>query len=157
MAVLMDGIRGDTAFLRECDVMDYSLLLGINSASGRVVVGIIDYANTYSTRKVMEKHIKMLVERDVTVQPPGLYRARMLRAVRNYFMAVPTRMAGPSIALKLREDTPLESAGTFWEPEDSAIDSDANDYGWRLPSARVREVAERVLAAQASSPSMPGV
>ncbi|CAE7939531.1 FAB1C [Symbiodinium sp. KB8] len=150
MAVLMDGLRGDTEFLCDCRAMDYSLLVGVNSSAGRIVVGIIDYANTFTTTKFIEHAFKSIIESDATVQAPARYRSRMLRAVRAYFMPVPTRLAGPAIALGLRSPTPVDSLGSLWEAEHAAIDSDADAHGWRLASAPARSLAEPVLGVSQS-------
>ena len=42
-AALMKALWADTAFLAGQGVMDYSLLVGVDSPNGALVVGIIDF------------------------------------------------------------------------------------------------------------------
>jgi hypothetical protein len=143
MALLMDGLRGDTDFLCQSKCMDYSLLVGVSSATGRLIVGIIDYANTFTAAKRLENAFKSIIESEVTIQEPARYRARMLRKARSYFMPVPTRLAGPNIALQTRSPSPIDSVGAFWEPADASLEGEGDDFGWR----RVSDPLRRLLAA----------
>lgn len=140
MALLMDGLRGDTDFLCQSRCMDYSLLVGVSSATGRLIVGIIDYANTFTAAKRLENAFKSIIESEVTIQEPARYRARMLRKARSYFMPVPSRLAGPNIALQARDPTPIDSVGTFWEASDAPLDGDGDEYGWRRASDPLRRL-----------------
>jgi 1-phosphatidylinositol-3-phosphate 5-kinase len=52
--VLREGIRRDTAFLANLNVMDYSLLLGVDEERHELVVGIVDFIRTFTWDKKLE-------------------------------------------------------------------------------------------------------
>lgn len=154
MALLMDGLRGDTDLLCRGRCMDYSLLVGVSSATGRLIVGIIDYANMFNMAKRLENAFKSIIETEVTIQDPMRYRARMLRKVRSYFMPVPNRLVGPSIALQTRGADPVDSLGDCWEASDSPLEGEGDEHGW----CRVSDPIRRLLkAANRSMDSQPPV
>jgi len=94
-ATLERAIRADVAFLESHNVMDYSLLVGIDeSPNGRreVVVRVIDYLRQYTWDKQIESAVKSGVpsyEGAPTVLSPAKYARRFRRAARRYFLAVP--------------------------------------------------------------------
>ncbi|KAK9877229.1 hypothetical protein WA026_016976 [Henosepilachna vigintioctopunctata] len=57
-AVLAAAIENDTEFLSSQSVMDYSLLVGLDSASKELVLGIIDYIRTFTWDKKLETIVK---------------------------------------------------------------------------------------------------
>jgi 1-phosphatidylinositol-3-phosphate 5-kinase len=88
------AIRADVAFLESQNVMDYSLLVGIDESPGRreVVVRVIDYLRQYTWDKQIESAVKSGVpsyEGAPTVLSPAKYARRFRRAARRYFLAVP--------------------------------------------------------------------
>ena len=48
----------DTSFLARLGVMDYSLLVGIDRASGTLVVALIDFIRQYTWDKQLETWVK---------------------------------------------------------------------------------------------------
>ena len=90
---LMRQLKVDTSFLRDQDIMDYSLLLGVDVERKKIVVGIIDYLRTYGIVKFMESHVKSITENAPTVQPPHSYQKRLLQSAEKYFMAAPTKLS----------------------------------------------------------------
>jgi 1-phosphatidylinositol-3-phosphate 5-kinase len=89
------AVFNDSALLAALAVMDYSLLAGIDDASGEVVCGIVDYARTYTLDKQLETMLKTAVSAEQpTVVRPEAYRDRFRQGMRRYFHAVP--MAGQS-------------------------------------------------------------
>jgi hypothetical protein len=151
MAMFMDGLRGDTDFLSSCQAVDYSLLMGYDSQRGRVYAGIIDYANTYTLVRRIESNVKSLVESDATIQRPKAYRNRMLRAVKQYFMPVPTRITGMQTSMGMRVPGPTPSLGEYWESLDVGVSHGIDQFGWRVPSVGVRDVAEALDSAETVS------
>ena len=80
----------DTLFLSIINVLDYSLLVGIDEDNNKLVVGIIDFMRQYDIMKEMElvgKSLPMVVgsEAPTIIQPP-LYKARFTNAMEKYFM-----------------------------------------------------------------------
>jgi hypothetical protein len=89
------SIGNDTLFLSTINVLDYSILVGIDQEKMELVVGIIDFMRQYDILKQMErvgKSIPMVVgsEAPTIIQPP-LYKARFTAAMDKYFFAVPTK------------------------------------------------------------------
>jgi len=94
-AVFHMSILNDTLFLSIINVLDYSILVGIDEERMELVVGIIDFMRQYDILKQMErvgKSIPMVVgsEAPTIIQPP-LYKARFTNAMERYFMTVPTK------------------------------------------------------------------
>ncbi|XP_060802481.1 1-phosphatidylinositol 3-phosphate 5-kinase [Amyelois transitella] len=87
-SVLWSCIERDTAFLAQHEVMDYSLLLGIDK--GTLVLGIIDYIRTFTWDKKLEHLVKKnLGSGQPTVLSPADYRRRFSAACRKYFLQCP--------------------------------------------------------------------
>ena len=94
-AVFHMSILNDTLFLSIINVLDYSILVGIDEEKWELVVGIIDYMRQYDILKQMErvgKSIPMVVgsEAPTIIQPP-LYKSRFTNAMERYFMTVPSK------------------------------------------------------------------
>jgi len=94
-AVFHMSILNDTLFLTLINVLDYSILVGIDEENMELVIGIIDFMRQYDILKQMErvgKSIPMVVgsEAPTIIQPP-LYKARFTNAMEKYFMTVPTK------------------------------------------------------------------
>mmetsp|Transcript_9237 Transcript_9237/g.17384 ORF Transcript_9237/g.17384 Transcript_9237/m.17384 type:complete len:2047 (+) Transcript_9237:105-6245(+) len=89
------SILNDTLFLSIINVLDYSILVGIDEEKNELVVGIIDFMRQYDILKQMErvgKSIPMVVgsEAPTIIQPP-LYKTRFITAMERYFMTVPNK------------------------------------------------------------------
>lgn len=89
------SIQNDTLFLSIINVLDYSILVGIDEENMELVVGIIDFMRQYDILKQMErvgKSLPMVVgsEAPTIIQPP-LYKARFTNAMERYFMTVPCK------------------------------------------------------------------
>jgi hypothetical protein len=94
-AIFHMSILNDTLFLSIINVLDYSILVGMDEEKNELVVGIIDFFRQYDILKQMErvgKSIPMVVgsEAPTIIQPP-LYKARFTNAMERYFMTVPTK------------------------------------------------------------------
>jgi 1-phosphatidylinositol-3-phosphate 5-kinase len=119
-AVFQMSILNDTLFLSIINVLDYSILVGVDEESREVrlsitsfelnlrgyltyvtcsvfklVIGIIDFMRQYDILKQMErvgKSLPMVVgsEAPTIIQPP-LYKARFTNAMERYFMAIPSK------------------------------------------------------------------
>jgi 1-phosphatidylinositol-3-phosphate 5-kinase len=94
-AVFHMSILNDTLFLSIINVLDYSILVGIDEEKKELVVGIIDFMRQYDILKQMErvgKSLPMVVgsEAPTIIQPP-LYKARFTNAMERSFMTVPSK------------------------------------------------------------------
>ena len=108
------ALRRDLAFLEACDVVDYSLLVGLEGEEGegggggggeggggagagagagpsQLRVGIIDYLRRFDIVKRVENRVKAVAQLGVepTIVKPQRYAERLLRACERYFAEVP--------------------------------------------------------------------
>ena len=92
---LMNAVRRDAKFLCDIKVMDYSLLVGKDKETHKLVVGIIDYLRPFSIDKFIESQMKKTsgyfqgTAEDPTVISPNAYQCRFNAAMSNYFILLP--------------------------------------------------------------------
>lgn len=99
--VLRDAIDRDASFLEKNEVMDYSLLVGLDSEEKLLVLGIIDYIRTFTFDKKLESLVKQTgilggQGKLPTIISPKMYKQRFSVAMERYFMVVPDRWEGLS-------------------------------------------------------------
>ncbi|CAJ1976850.1 unnamed protein product [Sphenostylis stenocarpa] len=91
--VLQRAVWNDTSFLNSINVMDYSLLVGVDSQKRELVCGIIDYLRQYTWDKHLETWMKssLVVPKNVlpTVISPKEYKKRFRKFMSTYFFSVP--------------------------------------------------------------------
>ncbi|WOK94573.1 1-phosphatidylinositol-3-phosphate 5-kinase FAB1A-like isoform X1 [Canna indica] len=91
--LLQRAIWNDTSFLTSINVMDYSLLVGVDDERRELVFGIIDYLRQYTWDKQLETWVKssMVVPKNElpTVISPKEYKKRFRKFMARYFLAVP--------------------------------------------------------------------
>ncbi|KAK7080513.1 hypothetical protein SK128_023139 [Halocaridina rubra] len=102
--VLSRAIQQDTALLSKQLIMDYSLLVGIDSVANQLIVGIIDYIRTFTWDKKLETIIKGSVlgggaGKLPTVVSPEVYRTRFCLAMDRYFLLTPDRWTGLGLGI----------------------------------------------------------
>jgi len=89
------AVWNDSIFLATLNVMDYSLLVGIDEENGEFVVGIIDYLRKYGWDKQLESWVKktgMLAGGKVpTIISPKQYKKRFRYAIWMYFIMIPRK------------------------------------------------------------------
>ncbi|KAF0899302.1 hypothetical protein E2562_015948 [Oryza meyeriana var. granulata] len=89
------AVWNDTSFLATVDVMDYSLLVGIDEEKKELVIGIIDYLRQYTWDKQLETWVKASgilggpKNESPTVISPMQYKKRFRKAMSKYFLTVP--------------------------------------------------------------------
>ncbi|RZB49896.1 PIP5K domain containing protein [Asbolus verrucosus] len=98
-AVLTAAIQNDTEFLSAQFVMDYSLLIGLDSENKELVLGIIDYIWTSTWDKKLETMVKKSgilggQGKLPTIVSPEEYQKRFIEAMHRYFLEVPDHWAG---------------------------------------------------------------
>ncbi|KAK1403650.1 1-phosphatidylinositol-3-phosphate 5-kinase [Heracleum sosnowskyi] len=89
---LQRAVWNDTAFLNSINVMDYSLLVGVDTQKGELVCGIIDYLRQYTWDKQLETWVKSpLVPKNLlpTVISPKEYKKRFRKFITTHFVGVP--------------------------------------------------------------------
>ncbi|KAJ7969722.1 1-phosphatidylinositol-3-phosphate 5-kinase [Quillaja saponaria] len=90
--LLQRAVWNDTSFLNSINVMDYSLLVGVDSQHRELVCGIIDYLRQYTWDKHLETWMKSsLVPKNVlpTVISPKEYKKRFRKFMSTHFLSVP--------------------------------------------------------------------
>ncbi|KAA8532582.1 hypothetical protein F0562_032602 [Nyssa sinensis] len=89
------AVWNDTNFLASVDVMDYSLLVGVDEERKELVLGIIDFMRQYTWDKHLETWVKASgilggpKNASPTIISPKQYKKRFRRAMTTYFLAVP--------------------------------------------------------------------
>ncbi|KAK4280063.1 hypothetical protein QN277_011738 [Acacia crassicarpa] len=90
---LQRAVWNDTTFLNSINVMDYSLLVGVDLQRRELVCGIIDYLRQYTWDKQVETWVKssLVVPKNVlpTVISPKEYKKRFRKFMSTHFLSVP--------------------------------------------------------------------
>ncbi|XP_043707640.1 1-phosphatidylinositol-3-phosphate 5-kinase FAB1B-like [Telopea speciosissima] len=100
--LLERAVWNDTAFLASIDVMDYSLLVGVDEEKHELVLGIIDFMRQYTWDKHLETWVKASgilggPKTSPTVISPKQYKKRFRKAMSAYFLMVPDQWSPPTI------------------------------------------------------------
>ncbi|XP_011079355.1 1-phosphatidylinositol-3-phosphate 5-kinase FAB1B [Sesamum indicum] len=101
--LLETAVWNDTAFLASVDVMDYSLLVGVDEEKHELVLGIIDFMRQYTWDKHLETWVKASgilggpKNASPTVISPKQYKRRFRKAMTTYFLMVPDQWSPPTI------------------------------------------------------------
>ncbi|KAH9475049.1 1-phosphatidylinositol 3-phosphate 5-kinase FAB1 [Psilocybe cubensis] len=95
--VLHEAIKHDAEFLSKSNIMDYSLLLGIDEEKKEIVCGLVDTIGSYTFAKTLEYKAKQGLQsgKEVTVMPPTEYQDRFVNALEGYFVACPDKWSKP--------------------------------------------------------------
>jgi 1-phosphatidylinositol-3-phosphate 5-kinase len=111
--ILRGALYNDSKFLADINVMDYSLVVGVDSSRNELVVGIVgkferdlsngkrlspllDYIRTYTWDKRLESWVKESAflgaggKGEPTIVTPKQYRQRFISAMERYFPLVRT-------------------------------------------------------------------
>lgn len=89
------AVWNDTSFLNSINVMDYSLLVGVDEEQQELVLGIIDFVRQYTWDKQLETWVKASgilggpKNESPTVVSPKEYKKRFRKAISSYFKTVP--------------------------------------------------------------------
>uniref|UniRef100_A0ACD5YLL9 Uncharacterized protein n=1 Tax=Avena sativa TaxID=4498 RepID=A0ACD5YLL9_AVESA len=101
--LLERAVWNDTAFLDSIDVMDYSLLVGVDEKRHELVMGIIDFMRQYTWDKHLETWVKAsgILGGPKNVSPtvisPKQYKKRFRKAMSAYFLVVPDQWSPSAI------------------------------------------------------------
>ena len=108
--ILAHSLEGDSSWLAEAEVIDYSLLVrlpwvtfdstlksalaimqcGLDRESHEIVMGLIDYNRIFHSREAMEHLYNQARGRDGAVIKPYDYKERFLTSMLSYFPRTPT-------------------------------------------------------------------
>ena len=93
--ILRASVYNDTLFLSKLNVMDYSLLVGIDNESKELVIGIVDFIRTFTWDKKLESWVKetglLGGGKEPTIVTPRQYKNRFREAMERYFLMVPDK------------------------------------------------------------------
>lgn len=91
--LLQRAVWNDTTFLHSINVMDYSLLVGVDRQRQELVCGIIDYLRQYTWDKQLETWVKssLVVPKNLmpTIISPLEYKKRFRKFMSLHFLSVP--------------------------------------------------------------------
>lgn len=116
------AIWNDTSFLASIDVMDYSLLVGVDEEKHELVLGIIDFMRQYTWDKHLETWVKAsgILGGPKNVSPtvisPKQYKKRFRKAMSTYFLVLPEQWTPSEVPLS-------RSSSDVFEDEPGAITS----------------------------------
>lgn len=88
--------------MQSVDVMDYSLLVGVDEEKNELVLGIIDFMRQYTWDKHLETWVKASgilggpKNASPTVISPKQYKRRFRKAMTTYFLMVPDQWSPPA-------------------------------------------------------------
>ena len=85
-----DAINNDSLFLKIADIVDYSLIIGIDRTTKAIRMGVIDFMHSYDMKKRLESNLKGIIS-EATIRPPTVYSDRFLNGFETYFCAVPQK------------------------------------------------------------------
>ncbi|KAJ7560887.1 hypothetical protein O6H91_03G004700 [Diphasiastrum complanatum] len=126
--LLERAVWNDTAFLAYVDVVDYSLLVGVDEEREELVVGIIDFMRQYTWDKHLETWVKASgilggpKNATPTVISPKQYKKRFRKAMSTYFVTVPDHWTPPSVIA-----TSASAHGDLMEDGSSAVLEEARE------------------------------
>ncbi|KAI5477182.1 1-phosphatidylinositol-3-phosphate 5-kinase [Pseudohyphozyma bogoriensis] len=91
------AVYNDSLFLSNLNVMDYSLVVGVDSVKQELVVGIVDFIRTYTWDKKLESWVKDTAflgggsskPGGPTIVTPKSYKNRFRAAMNDYFLLAP--------------------------------------------------------------------
>ena len=82
-------VNNDTLCLAKSQIIDYSLLVIINTETKKLRFGIIDYVQHYTLEKILESRIKKILKgNEPTIIEPEKYKRRFKKAIKKYFIAM---------------------------------------------------------------------
>ncbi|XP_052206803.1 LOW QUALITY PROTEIN: 1-phosphatidylinositol-3-phosphate 5-kinase FAB1B-like [Diospyros lotus] len=110
--LLERAVWNDTSFLASVDVMDYSLLVGVDEEKHELVIGIIDFMRQYTWDKHLESWMKASGflggprNSSPTIISPKQYKKRFKKAMTTYFLMVPDQWP-PATIIPSKSQTDL--------------------------------------------------
>ncbi|KAJ1650434.1 Mitochondrial distribution and morphology protein 12 [Dispira simplex] len=108
--LIQSSIWNDTLFLANHDIVDYSLLVAIDEEKHDLVVGIVDFIQTFTWDKRLENWVKETGflgggGKQPTIISPKQYKQRFRNAMGRYFTVVPDKFFNTAIPLHEDDDS----------------------------------------------------
>ncbi|GAA5889767.1 hypothetical protein JCM5296_002336 [Sporobolomyces johnsonii] len=107
---IKQAIYNDSQFLSDLNVMDYSLVVGVDSSKQELVVGIVDFIRTYTWNKRIESWVKETTfiggaskSGGPTIITPKQYKMRFREAIDGYLLLSPTPWLSSTSLLALTD------------------------------------------------------
>eukprot|EP00250_Pteridium_aquilinum_P016210 c23003_g1_i1 orf=182-4825(-) len=128
--LLERAVWNDTAFLASVDVMDYSLLVGVDEQRRDLVLGIIDFMRQYTWDKHLETWVKASgilggpKNAPPTVISPLQYKKRFRKAMSTYFLMVPDQWSPMTVISSLPQCDDDDDSFSTTLGNQSSLDSD---------------------------------
>ncbi|GMP48121.1 hypothetical protein CsSME_00015591 [Camellia sinensis var. sinensis] len=123
--LLQRAVWNDTTFLNSINVMDYSLLVGVDTHRRELVCGIIDYLRQYTWDKQLETWVKssLVVPKNQlpTIISPREYKKRFRKFITTYFLSVPDHWCSQ------RSANPCKLCGMGTSHDDDSSHSKSHD------------------------------
>jgi 1-phosphatidylinositol-3-phosphate 5-kinase len=77
--LLDEAVANDTDFLARANIIDYSMLVGVDLETGELIVGLVDYLIEYNTWKALENKSKVTLKTlENTISTANLVKSRIL-------------------------------------------------------------------------------
>ncbi|XP_057793489.1 putative 1-phosphatidylinositol-3-phosphate 5-kinase FAB1D isoform X2 [Salvia miltiorrhiza] len=114
---LQRAVYNDTNFLNSINVMDYSLLVGVDTQRHELVCGIIDYLRQYTWDKQLENWVKssLVVPKNQlpTIVSPREYKKRFRKFIDTHFLSVPDHWCSRRSSNPCQLCGPAAGTGSF--------------------------------------------
>ncbi|KAF8584543.1 hypothetical protein K439DRAFT_1633470 [Ramaria rubella] len=109
--ILQEAIKADADFLAKSNIMDYSLLLGVDEECHEISCGLVDTIGSYTFAKTLEYKAKQNLHsgKEVTVIPPTEYHQRFVSSMETYFLTCPDKWTKPPHFVDRTKATELAS------------------------------------------------
>ncbi|KAJ8294581.1 1-phosphatidylinositol 3-phosphate 5-kinase fab1 [Rhodotorula toruloides] len=127
--LIRQAVWNDSQFLSDLNVMDYSLVVGVDAVKSELVVGIVDYIRTYTWDKRIESWVKETTflggaskAGGPTVITPKQYKMRFREAIDGYLLLSPTPWLDLA-ALRAGQGNPVKTAAPVAPANDGAADN----------------------------------
>ncbi|XP_022878792.1 putative 1-phosphatidylinositol-3-phosphate 5-kinase FAB1D [Olea europaea var. sylvestris] len=151
---LQRAVWNDTTFLHSINVMDYSLLVGVDTQRRELVCGIIDYLRQYTWDKQLENWVKSSLvvpkNQQPTVISPKEYKKRFRKFMDTHFLCVPDHWCSHRLS------NPCKLCGTATEEENGSLHLKPRERGdYDDDSRPLAKSLEQPKHADKSRPSSP--
>ncbi|BGO98590.1 Mitochondrial distribution and morphology protein 12 [Rhodotorula toruloides] len=127
--LIRQAVWNDSQFLSDLNVMDYSLVVGVDAVKSELVVGIVDYIRTYTWDKRIESWVKETTflggaskAGGPTVITPKQYKMRFREAIDGYLLLSPTPWLDMA-ALRTGQANPAKATALVAAASETAADN----------------------------------